>query len=66
MSEKKKILLRIDGELYTALAKWAANDLRSINAQLEFLLKDSVRRAGRLRPADDAGETPPDEEKEPA
>jgi hypothetical protein len=48
MAEKKKFLLRIDEKLHAALEKWAADDLRSINAQIEFLLKDAVRKAGRL------------------
>ena len=47
MAEKKKFLLRIDEKLHAALEKWAADDLRSINAQIEFLLKDAVRKAGR-------------------
>lgn len=49
MSEKKKFLLRLDEEIYAALEKWAADDLRSANAQIEFLLKDAVRKAGRLK-----------------
>lgn len=53
MSEKKKFLLRLDEEIYAALEKWAADDLRSVNAQIEFLLKDSVRKAGRVRPSKD-------------
>jgi hypothetical protein len=52
MSEKKKFLLRVDGDIYAALEKWAADDLRSVNAQIEFLLKDSVRKAGRIRQQD--------------
>ena len=48
MAEKKKFLLRIDDKLYAALEKWAADDLRSINAQIEFLLKEQLRKAGRL------------------
>jgi len=52
MSEKKKFLLRLDAELYDALEKWAADELRSVNAEMEFLLKETVRKAGRLkRPA---------------
>lgn len=47
MNEKKKFLLRIDGALHAALEKWAADDLRSINAQIEYLLTDAVRKAGR-------------------
>ena len=48
MAEKKKFLLRIDDKLHAALEKWAADDLRSINAQIEFLLKEQLRKAGRL------------------
>ncbi|MBM3304508.1 MAG: hypothetical protein FJY79_00955 [Candidatus Aminicenantes bacterium] len=50
MSEKKKFLLRLDAALYDALEKWAAAELRSVNAQMEFVLKEAVRRTGRLRP----------------
>ena len=49
MSEKKKFLLRLDADVYNALEKWAADDLRSANAQIEFLLKDCVRKAGRVK-----------------
>lgn len=48
MSEKKKFLLRIDEKVYNALEKWAADDLRSINAQIEFLLKDLLKKNGRI------------------
>lgn len=48
MSEKKKFLLRVENELYAAVEKWAADDLRSVNAQIEFLLTDLLRKAGRL------------------
>lgn len=47
MAEKKKFLLRIDEKIYAALEKWAADDLRSINAQIEFLLKETVAKSGR-------------------
>jgi len=47
MADKKKFLLRIDSDLYAALEKWAADDLRSINAQIEFLLTNAVKTAGR-------------------
>ncbi len=49
MAEKKKFLLRIDDNIYSALEKWAADDLRSINAQIEFLLKDALRKNDRLK-----------------
>ncbi|MEX2115619.1 MAG: Arc family DNA-binding protein [Bacteroidota bacterium] len=48
MSEKKKFLLRVENEMYEALEKWAADDLRSVNAQIEFLLTKALRDAGRL------------------
>ncbi len=49
MSEKKKFLLRLDADVYNALEKWAADELRSANAQIEFLLKESIKKAGRLK-----------------
>jgi len=49
VSDKKKFLLRLDAELYDALEKWAADELRSVNAQMEYVLKEAVRKAGRLR-----------------
>ena len=49
MNDKKKFLLRLDAELYDALEKWAADQMRSVNAQMEYALKEAVRKAGRLR-----------------
>ena len=49
MTEKKKFLLRIDGNIHAALEKWAADDLRSINAQIEFLLTQAIKNSGRLK-----------------
>ncbi|MCE5292758.1 MAG: hypothetical protein LLG14_26480 [Nocardiaceae bacterium] len=49
MAEKKKLLLRLDPAVHDAIAKWAADDLRSINAQIEFLLRRAVSEAGRLK-----------------
>ncbi len=48
MPESKRFLLRLDPRLFEALRRWADEDLRSINAQIEFLLTDAARRAGRL------------------
>jgi hypothetical protein len=49
MAEQRKAYpLRIDPRLYDALERWAADELRSVNAQIEFLLRDALRRAGRL------------------
>ena len=47
MAERKRYLLRIDPSLYGVLERWAADDLRSVNAQIEMLLVDQARRAGR-------------------
>ena len=44
---KKHFLIRISPELYESLDRWAADDLRSVNAQIEWILNDAVRRAGR-------------------
>jgi len=48
MPESKKFLLRLNPRLFDALRRWADDDLRSINAQIEYLLTDQARRAGRL------------------
>lgn len=48
MSPRKSFLLRLPPELHAALERWAADDLRSVNAQIEFLLTESLRKAGRL------------------
>lgn len=50
MSEKKRFLLRLDPKLYDALEKWSADELRSVNAQIEYLLKEAARKAGRWNP----------------
>lgn len=49
MAEKKKFLLRIEGNVYAALEKWAADDLRSINSQIEYLLTNSLKNTNRLK-----------------
>ncbi len=48
MAERKPFLLRTDPALLEALQRWAADDLRSLNAQIEFVLRDALARAGRL------------------
>lgn len=47
MADRKKLLLRLDPRVYDALAKWAADDLRSVNAQIEYALRLALRSAGR-------------------
>lgn len=47
MAEKKPFLMRVDRELLDAIQRWANDDLRSVNGQIEFLLRDALKRAGR-------------------
>jgi hypothetical protein len=47
MAERKNILLRLDPAVHEAMAKWAADDLRSINAQIEYALRLALESAGR-------------------
>ena len=47
--DKKSFVLRINGETMSALEHWAADEFRSVNGQLEFLITDALRKAGRLR-----------------
>jgi hypothetical protein len=47
-AERKKILLRLDPAVHDAVARWAADELRSTNAQIEVLLRQALSQAGRL------------------
>jgi hypothetical protein len=51
MSERKTFLLRVEPEMLEALQHWANDELRSVNAQIEFLLREALRKTGRLREA---------------
>jgi hypothetical protein len=59
MAERKKLLLRLDPGVYDAVARWAADDLRSVNAQIEYALRLALRSAG--RPARGQPDQVPDE-----
>jgi hypothetical protein len=48
VADRKPFLLRIDSAVLDAVQRWANDDLRSLNAQIEFVLRDALRRAGRL------------------
>jgi hypothetical protein len=48
VSERKGILLRLDPAVHDAIARWAADELRSTNAQIEFVLRRALAQAGRL------------------
>ena len=47
-TERKNFLIRVDPALLDSVQRWANDDLRSLNAHIEFLLRDALRRAGRL------------------
>jgi hypothetical protein len=51
MSEKKAYPLRIRAEVLEAMQLWADDELRSLNAQIEYVLRDALRRSGRLKAA---------------
>jgi hypothetical protein len=51
MSEKKAYPLRINAEILAAVQRWADDELRSVNAQIEYVLRDALRRSGRLKGA---------------
>ncbi|MEU9707043.1 hypothetical protein AB0E21_00275 [Streptomyces sp. NPDC047967] len=69
--QRKQMLLRLDPAVHDALARWASDELRSANAQIEFLLRRALAEAGRLpgeaRPIPRRGRPPgrPPEEAEP-
>lgn len=50
MPERKAFLLRVDPALLEAVQRWADDDLRSLNAQIEFILRRALREAGRTGP----------------
>jgi len=49
MAARKSFALRIDEQTINAMQRWAKDDLRSLNAQIEFVLRDALRRSGRLK-----------------
>jgi hypothetical protein len=56
VAERKALLIRIDPRVHAALERWARDDLRSVNAQIEFLLREGLRRAGRLADGNDGND----------
>jgi hypothetical protein len=46
--ERKQVLLRLDPAVHDSIARWAAGELRSVNSQIEILLRDALSKAGRL------------------
>jgi hypothetical protein len=58
--EKKAYPLRISAPVFDAVQRWADDDLRSLNAQIEYLLREALRKSGRLKPP--AASAPPIED----
>jgi hypothetical protein len=50
MAQRKPFLLRLDPAIHEALQRWADSELRSLNAQIEFLLRQALKESGRLQP----------------
>ena len=63
MADRKAFPLRLDPAVYDALQRWAAGDLRSLNAQIEFLLRRALKESGRL-PGDEERPSAPAVRKE--
>ena len=63
MAEKKAYPLRMSAQVLDAVQRWADDDLRSVNAQIEYLLREALRRNGRLprASAEPTGEVPNEE-----
>ena len=62
MAEKKAYPLRISSDVLDAVQKWAEDELRSANAQIEYVLREALRKAGRLKPPAPENEEPADGE----
>jgi hypothetical protein len=58
MAKKKAFPLRINEDIWEAVRRWSDDELRSVNAQIEYVLRDALRQAGRLRREDDEPEPP--------
>ena len=57
MAARKSFALRIDAKTFEAMQRWSKDDLRSLNAQIEFVLRDALRKSGRMKhPDDDAND----------
>ncbi len=52
MSRKKNFPLRVDPKLYNVIERWAVDEFRSVNAHIEYLLKEAAKKSGRLKNKD--------------
>ena len=62
MSEKKAYPLRISADVLDAVQRWANDELRSVNAQIEYVLRDALRKARRIKVEDEPGSSDPSEQ----
>jgi hypothetical protein len=60
VAERKSFLIRADAAVLEAMQRWANDDLRSLNAQVEFVLREALRKSGRLAGPPPAPEPPPE------
>jgi len=58
-SERKPFLLRLDPKVHRALQRWSDDELRSLNAHIEYLLREALAKAGRLKDGSGGGTTGP-------
>ena len=58
MADKKNFVLRLDEDVYKALERWAADEFRSVNGQIEWLIDASLKKAGRKKENKDKGKAP--------
>lgn len=59
MADKKSFVLRIDEDVYKMLEKWAADDFRSVNGQIEWIVSQKLKESGRLKTARDGNASRP-------
>jgi len=59
MAERKSFLIRIDAQTLDQVKEWADDEFRSLNGHVEFLLREALKRAGRLKPS--TPKSPPDD-----
>lgn len=60
MAAKKAFPLRINEDIWQAVRRWSDDELRSVNAQIEYVLRDALRKAGRLSQSGDKKKDPPE------
>jgi hypothetical protein len=63
MTTKKNFVLRIDEDIYKALEKWASDEFRSVNGQIEWLISRQLKEAGRIKKGKEDKNIHPDNQK---